>query len=138
MEIWLMVSVTVRQEDAHPSMAPDPNICICRGSVLPYIRFVFGFWIMIEYLLKNLKMNKTVKEKVNFMNSSQNEGSSPSCIALSFDGFGSMSWHSVWFSRLFYSFHNLFFGFPIFSAWVPMKRLDQSKCASGASKLVSY
>jgi hypothetical protein len=39
-------------------------------------------------------MNWTVKKKVNFVNSSQNEGLSPSGIALSFDGFGSISWHS--------------------------------------------
>jgi hypothetical protein len=30
------------------------------------------------------------KKKVNFINSSQNEGLSPSCIALSFDRFGSI------------------------------------------------
>jgi hypothetical protein len=36
-------------------------------------------------------MNKTVKKKENLINSSQNEGLSPSCIALSFDRFGSVS-----------------------------------------------
>jgi hypothetical protein len=41
-------------------------------------------------------MNSTVKKKVNFINSTQNEGLSPSCIALSFDGFGSISWHPIW------------------------------------------
>jgi hypothetical protein len=46
-------------------------------------------------------MDKTVKRKVNFVNSSQNEGLSLSCIALSFDGFGSISWHSI---RFFGSF----------------------------------
>jgi hypothetical protein len=51
-------------------------------------------------------MNWTVKKKVNFVNSSQNEGLSPSGIALSFDGFGSISWHSVWFlSDSSFSFH---------------------------------
>jgi hypothetical protein len=40
---------------------------------------------------------------------------SPSCIALSFDRFGSTSWHSIWFFfRLLYSFHIFSFGFPIF------------------------
>jgi hypothetical protein len=43
-------------------------------------------------------MNWTVKKKVNFVNSSQNEGFSPSGIDLSFDRFGSILWHSVWFS----------------------------------------
>jgi hypothetical protein len=42
-------------------------------------------------------MNKTVKKKVNFINSSENEELSPSCIAQSFDGFGSILWHSMWF-----------------------------------------
>ena len=37
------------------------------------------------------------EENSKFVNSSQNEGLSPSCIALSFDRFGSISWHSVWF-----------------------------------------
>jgi hypothetical protein len=40
-------------------------------------------------------MNKTVRERVNFINSSQNEGLSPSYIALSLDGFSSFSWHSI-------------------------------------------
>jgi hypothetical protein len=31
----------------------------------------------------------------------------------------------------------IFFGFPTFSAWVTLKRLIKSKCASGASKLLS-
>jgi hypothetical protein len=48
-------------------------------------------------------MNKTIKNKINL---SQNEGLSPSCIALSFDGFGSISWHSIWIFWLLYSFHN--------------------------------
>jgi hypothetical protein len=42
-------------------------------------------------------MNSTVKKKVNFVNSSQNERLSPSGIALSVGGFGSISWHSVCF-----------------------------------------
>jgi hypothetical protein len=49
---------------------------------------------------------KLSRKKVNFINSSENEGLSPSCIALFYDGFGSLSWHSIWFFRLFYSFHN--------------------------------
>jgi hypothetical protein len=56
-------------------------------------------------------MNSTVKKKVNFIHSTQNEGLSPSCIALSFDGFGSISWHSIWvLSALSYFFS----GFPTF------------------------
>jgi hypothetical protein len=38
-------------------------------------------------------MNFTVKKSVIFINSSQNEGLTPPCIALSFDGFGSISLH---------------------------------------------
>jgi hypothetical protein len=46
-------------------------------------------------------MNWTVKEKVNFINSSQNEGLSPSCIALSFGGFGSISGHFAYVLTVF-------------------------------------
>jgi hypothetical protein len=56
-------------------------------------------------------MNSTVKKKVNFINSAQYEGLSPSCIALSFDGFGSISWHSIWVLSALSQF---FFGFPTF------------------------
>jgi hypothetical protein len=35
---------------------------------------------------------------------------SPSCIDLSFDGFGSISWHSIWYFRLFPTI----FGLPTF------------------------
>jgi hypothetical protein len=42
-------------------------------------------------------MNWSVKKEVNFVNSSQNEGLSPSGIALSFHGFGSIH-GTVWFS----------------------------------------
>jgi hypothetical protein len=60
-------------------------------------------------LALNTNMNWTVKEKVNFVNSSQNKGLFPSCMALSFDGFGSISWHSVWFkSDGSFSFHIFF------------------------------
>jgi hypothetical protein len=46
------------------------------------------------------------RNKVNFVNSSQNKGLSPSGIALSFNGFGSISLHSVWFSSEgSFSFH---------------------------------
>jgi hypothetical protein len=54
-------------------------------------------------------MNWTVKKKGNFVNSSQHEGLSFSGIALSFDGFGSISCHSVWFSTDgSFSFHIFF------------------------------
>jgi hypothetical protein len=43
------------------------------------------------------------------MNSSQNEGLSPSCIALSFDGFGSISWHSI----CFFGSYTVFTFFPL-------------------------
>jgi hypothetical protein len=51
-------------------------------------------------------MNGTVTKKVNFVNASQNKGLSAFGIALSFDEFGSISWHSFWFScDGSYSFH---------------------------------
>jgi hypothetical protein len=57
-------------------------------------------------------LKTTVKKKSEFINSSQNERLSPSCIALSillsFDGFGSISWQSICFFRLLYSFHIFF------------------------------
>jgi hypothetical protein len=68
-------------------------------------------------------MNKAVKKKLNFINSSEiqseNDGLSPSFIALSFDGFGSISRHGIclfvcFFFRLFHSFH-IFFHIPNFS-----------------------
>jgi hypothetical protein len=43
-------------------------------------------------------MSNSVSKKVNFINWSQNEWLSPSCKALSFDGFDSISWHSIFFS----------------------------------------
>ena len=46
--------------------------------------------------IQNTNMNYFVEEKVNLINSFQNEGLSPSCIALSFKRFGSISWHSIW------------------------------------------
>jgi hypothetical protein len=65
-----------------------------------------------------------------------------SCIALSFDGFGSLLWQSICLFVFFFSalvqFIRFVFGFTTFSAWVPLKRPELSKCTSGASKLVSY
>jgi hypothetical protein len=53
----------------------------------------------------------------------EDEGLSPSYIALSFDGFGSISWYSIQFFQLLYSFQKVFVGFPTFSARVPLKKL---------------
>jgi hypothetical protein len=58
---------------------------------------------------------KHVKKKVNFINVSQNKGLSPSCIALSLDGFGSILWHSICFFWALLQFSQ-FFGFSTFSA----------------------
>jgi hypothetical protein len=49
-------------------------------------------------------MNNSVKKKVNFINSSQNKGLSLSCTALSFDRFGSISWHNIFFFGSFIVF----------------------------------
>jgi hypothetical protein len=51
-------------------------------------------------------MNNSVKKKVNSIKFFSNKGLSPSCITLSFDGFGSISWHIICFFGSFYSFHN--------------------------------
>jgi hypothetical protein len=69
-----------------------------------------------------------LSRKVNFINLFQNEGLSPSCIALPFDGFGSISWYCV-FNRLFHSFH-FFFEFPAFSTWTSLKKHYEFKCTS--------
>jgi hypothetical protein len=45
-------------------------------------------------------------------------------IALSFDGFGSISWQSIWSFFDSFTLFTLFPGFPTFSARVPLKRLD--------------
>jgi hypothetical protein len=74
-------------------------------------------------LLENTNMNSTVRKKVNFINSSQNDGLSPSCIALSSDGFDSISWHSVWFLLVLSQFSHLF-GFPTFWTWGSLTWLD--------------
>jgi hypothetical protein len=79
---------------------------------------------------------KTAKKKVNLRNSFQNEGLSPSCIALSFNRFGSISRTFFFFALM--QFSQLFFWFPTFSAWVPLKRRKLSKSEPDASKLVSY
>jgi hypothetical protein len=53
------------------------------SPVARYFGTCFRLWIWIE---------------VNFVNLSQNKGLSPSGIALSFGGFGSISWYSILFS----------------------------------------
>ena len=59
------------------------------GNCLPcYIRIVGNCLLKIRIWVKLLR------KKVNFINSTRNEGLSPSCTALSFDGFGWISWHS--------------------------------------------
>jgi hypothetical protein len=50
------------------------------------------------------------QEKINFVNSSQNEGLSLPGIALSFHGYSSISRHSIWFSS------DGSFSFPLF--WI--------------------
>jgi hypothetical protein len=65
------------------------------------------------------------KKRVNIVNSSQNEGLSRSGIALSFDGFSSISWHSVWFSSDgSFRIHIFFSEFPTFSNWASLKGLE--------------
>jgi hypothetical protein len=69
-------------------------------------------------------MNWTVKKNVNFINSSQNEGLSPS--GMLYPSTDLAQSHGtlllVFIRRLFHSF--TFFGFPTFSTWASLKRLD--------------
>jgi hypothetical protein len=67
-----------------------------------------------QSLIKDIRTHSYIltlsRKRVNFANSPQNEGLSSSGIALSFDGFGSISLQPAWF--LFdgsLSFHNFFF-----------------------------
>jgi hypothetical protein len=64
--------------------------------------------LLLYHLLKNTNMNKTLKKKVNFVDSSQNEGLLPSCIALSFDGSDLISWHNIYFFSPFTVLHFFF------------------------------
>jgi hypothetical protein len=85
-----------------------------------------------------MNMNKTIKKKVNLINSSQNEGSSPSCIALSFDGFGSILWSVIGFFGSFTVFHN--FCFSDCQLFRPKYRwrdlISRNIYVSGVSKIV--
>jgi hypothetical protein len=55
-------------------------------------------FVLNMILLENTDMNKIIvlsRNTLNFIHSFQNEGLSPSCTVLSFDGFGSISQFSV-------------------------------------------
>jgi hypothetical protein len=65
-------------------------------TVFLIIADVFNILILIilsVYIFTD-SLISVIFKKVNFINSSQNEVLSPSFIALYFDGFGSISWHS--------------------------------------------
>jgi hypothetical protein len=51
---------------------------------------------VLLYLLEKMDMSLTVKDTLDFIHSFQNERSSPSCIAQTFDGFSSISRQSAW------------------------------------------
>jgi hypothetical protein len=70
--------------------------------------FVFSFYHSMQWVQFLKEDNKM---KISFQN---DYVINPSYIALSFDGFGSISWHSIWFFRLLYSFHNFFSDFQLF------------------------
>jgi hypothetical protein len=77
------------------------------------------------------------QEKVTFVNSSQNEGLSPSCIALSFDGFGSIfTAFCLFFWDVFFRvFTVLTFRISKFiSAWAPV--VEIRICASKFKKCI--
>jgi hypothetical protein len=90
-----------------------------RGSLQPS-RYV------LRYLLKNTNMNRTTeKKKSKFINSSQNEG----FISLMHSSILRQIWLNFmaqylgFFFPALVQFSHFFFGFPTFSAWVPLKRL---------------
>jgi hypothetical protein len=119
--IWLVRDVAVQSSRNHcnlwGSVFVDNQILLICGDFISWVTYNYTC-----YLLKNTNMNKTVKKWVNFVNSSQNEGLSPSYIVLSIDGF-----HGTVFGFFFGSFTVFiisFFGIPTFLASVPLKRLD--------------
>jgi hypothetical protein len=77
------------------------GLLVPEGLYNPVAKY-FGTWA-----LWNTNMNSTVKKIVNFID----EGLFPSCISLSFDGFGSISWHYIWvlsaLSHFFSDFQHL-------------------------------
>jgi hypothetical protein len=72
-------------------------------------------FLLIENMsLYTLHFTDYMLTDINFINSSQNEGLSPSCIALSFDGPGSISWHSIWCFSVLIQFSHFFSNFQLF------------------------
>jgi hypothetical protein len=55
--------------------------------------------LIITVLALKYEFELNCQEKSKFVNSSQNEGLSPSGTALSFVRLGSISWHSLWFPQ---------------------------------------
>ena len=89
----------------------EPNLS--RSDVI-YLERVRSIKVLIDIIRGTRLLTYTETSEINFINSSRNEGLSPSCIALSFDGFGSISWHSIWFFRLFTLFTFFFSDFQLF------------------------
>jgi hypothetical protein len=77
------------------------GLLVPEGPYSP-VAMYFGTWLEIRKWMK-------LKNNLSFMNSFQNEKLSLLCIALSFNGFGSISWHNICFFRLLYSVHNFIF-----------------------------
>jgi hypothetical protein len=81
----------------------------CFVFVLVLLSFsqFFGFPTFLAWV--PLTKHDSVKKKVHFINSSQNERLSPSCIALTFDGLGTISRHSICFLfRFFFTVFTIF------------------------------
>jgi hypothetical protein len=90
--LWHGTSVfTVSSEGPPHLVASSGGLLVPEGLYSPVAKY-FSTWFKIRIWIELSRKN------VNFVNSSQNEGLSPSGIALSFDGFVSISWHPVWFS----------------------------------------
>jgi hypothetical protein len=73
-------------------------LCIKIGNVFSYY-FHINPWVEASAggLLVKYEYELNCQEKSKFDEFITNEGLSLSGIALSFDGFGSILWHSVWF-----------------------------------------
>jgi hypothetical protein len=89
-----------------------------------------------------MNMNSTVKRKINFVNSSQNQG-----IVLSFERFGSISWYTLFgfhpmlfqFSQFFFSRISSFFDLSITEeTWVVEMRIWCIKIVNVKSKFCKF
>jgi hypothetical protein len=102
MRIWCIKTGILLVLHSNPLVSAG-GLLVAEGLYSPVAKY-FGTCLKYEY-----ELNCREKSKRNL---SKNKELSPSCIALSFNGFGSNSLHFVW---CFGSFNSFFFFFTIYS-----------------------